>query len=294
LVVFTALAYVVGVVVDGIADRLFGRLLARKRLRSNGDGPLDEETFALLRRRALSRDDGLSRFMEYQRSRQRIARDAALNLLILLPVGAWFLWYTGEAKALQVAVFTVATVGGIAAALSTEDRLRRRYEEHLSDAPVTELIVSSEPTRAAAVCMRLGHGDVSFLLVGTREAEGPVRWTFPKGHVEVGESFAEAAVREAREEAGVRGRADQDQLAPYLFPAGPDSKAVIVVPILVEVARSGPPSEPGRPMRWCTAPEAKALLEVNREPAFRGQHTAVIDEVLARISRWRHGTGLRI
>lgn len=42
------------------------------------------------------------------------------------------------------------------------------------------------------------------LLVSARK--DPRQWIFPKGHVEPGESAAEAALREMREEAGVDGK----------------------------------------------------------------------------------------
>ena len=45
--------------------------------------------------------------------------------------------------------------------------------------------------------------DRLILLISTREGK---RWQLPKGHVEAGESPAQAAVREIREETGVAGR----------------------------------------------------------------------------------------
>lgn len=56
-------------------------------------------------------------------------------------------------------------------------------------------------THAGAVVFRMAHGVPRYLLV---EANGTQdRWVFPKGHVEDGETAADAAVREVAEEAGV-------------------------------------------------------------------------------------------
>jgi 8-oxo-dGTP diphosphatase len=62
-----------------------------------------------------------------------------------------------------------------------------------------------EPAIAAAVIVR----DGSVLLVRRRVAEDSLSWQFPAGKVEPGESAREAAVREAREEAGVMSASGQ-------------------------------------------------------------------------------------
>ena len=43
-------------------------------------------------------------------------------------------------------------------------------------------------------------------LIGRRTRRGELEWVLPKGHLEPGESAAEAAVREVEEETGIRGR----------------------------------------------------------------------------------------
>ena len=58
--------------------------------------------------------------------------------------------------------------------------------------------------QAGAVVYRIARGEAAFLLVRARRTPG--QWILPKGHLEAGESPAEAALREAREEAGVIGR----------------------------------------------------------------------------------------
>lgn len=52
--------------------------------------------------------------------------------------------------------------------------------------------------------MRLDGEEPQVLLVTAKR--NPKRWIFPKGHVEKGETAEEAALREAREEAGVVGK----------------------------------------------------------------------------------------
>ena len=62
----------------------------------------------------------------------------------------------------------------------------------------------SRSTHAGAVVFKLTDQGPRFLLV---EASGRRdRWVFPKGHVENGETAADTAQREVREEAGVRAR----------------------------------------------------------------------------------------
>jgi len=57
----------------------------------------------------------------------------------------------------------------------------------------------TDPTIAAAVVPHAGR----VLLVRRTSPAGPLVWTFPSGKLEPGESAAEAAAREAMEEAGV-------------------------------------------------------------------------------------------
>jgi 8-oxo-dGTP pyrophosphatase MutT (NUDIX family) len=58
--------------------------------------------------------------------------------------------------------------------------------------------------QAGAVVYRRGEDGFRVLLVRARK--NPTDWIFPKGHIEDDETPAEAAVREAEEEAGVTGR----------------------------------------------------------------------------------------
>ena len=57
--------------------------------------------------------------------------------------------------------------------------------------------------QAGAIVVRRGRIGPRILLVTARR--NPDNWIFPKGHIEKGESRRDAALREAREEAGVKG-----------------------------------------------------------------------------------------
>jgi 8-oxo-dGTP pyrophosphatase MutT (NUDIX family) len=58
--------------------------------------------------------------------------------------------------------------------------------------------------QAGAIVVRAGKTEPRILLVTARR--NPNNWIFPKGHVESGETLKAAAVREAREEAGIEGK----------------------------------------------------------------------------------------
>lgn len=58
------------------------------------------------------------------------------------------------------------------------------------------------------------HGERVEVCLVTSMKKG--RWIFPKGVVEYGETHAEAALKEAWEEAGLRGRITQPPLGAYL------------------------------------------------------------------------------
>jgi 8-oxo-dGTP pyrophosphatase MutT (NUDIX family) len=49
------------------------------------------------------------------------------------------------------------------------------------------------------------HDEQLALIIGHMDRRGRVRWTFPKGHIEVGERTEQTAVREIAEETGIRG-----------------------------------------------------------------------------------------
>ena len=119
--------------------------------------------------------------------------------------------------------------------------------------------------QAGAIVFRTDGPSPRVLLVRARR--NPADWIFPKGHVESGESSAEAALREAREEAGVSGTVET-LLKPVLtFRSGKDTIAVEYY--LVRLTADGPSPE-GRDKQWLSVadaveqirfPDAKQLLK---------------------------------
>jgi 8-oxo-dGTP pyrophosphatase MutT (NUDIX family) len=54
--------------------------------------------------------------------------------------------------------------------------------------------------------VRNEDGTASGALIGRLDRRGRLRWSLPKGHVEVGETTEQAAIREVEEETGISGR----------------------------------------------------------------------------------------
>ncbi len=106
---------------------------------------------------------------------------------------------------------------------------------------------------AGALVFRRIDGIVHLLIVRSSDGQN---WLFPKGHIEEGETAEEAALREAREEAGVDGR--------VIAPIGTSEytrkgKQITVEFFLVEY-RGTCESDEAREQRWCTCEEALELL----------------------------------
>ena len=59
-------------------------------------------------------------------------------------------------------------------------------------------------TSAGGVIYRIHQGQIQTALIHVRK-----RWGLPKGHVEEGERIDQTAVREVREETGLKGRVDE-------------------------------------------------------------------------------------
>ena len=105
--------------------------------------------------------------------------------------------------------------------------------------------------------------DGRVLLVKVRNLQGRVLWTFPKGHVEPGETPRRAAVREVEEETGYRCRI----LAPLTVVRYRFTRAGRLVAKRVRWYWMRPQAKAGRPdpdevlgLRWAAPEDAKARL----------------------------------
>ena len=99
--------------------------------------------------------------------------------------------------------------------------------------------------QAGGIAFRGAGRDLSILLVTSKKQPG--FWIFPKGHIEPGETAAEAGVRETEEEAGVTG----DLLGPVGAPLEYDwnGKRYSVQYFLIRATSESPASD-GRHIAW--------------------------------------------
>lgn len=120
--------------------------------------------------------------------------------------------------------------------------------------------------KACAVPFRRRNGSVEFCIVSSRRDNG--RWTFPKGSVEADETAREAALKEAHEEAGVRGRLVGDPLGAY--PIDKYGRQLWVAVFLMEVQAEDAEwlESDERERRWVGPQEARVLLKSREHRRF--------------------------
>jgi 8-oxo-dGTP pyrophosphatase MutT (NUDIX family) len=141
------------------------------------------------------------------------------------------------------------------------------------------------PFQVAAICYRRRGVSIEFLLVNTN---GGSKWTFPKGDPDRSMSHSQAAQREAREEAGVRGSIEPRHFHLYLHSKGvfwksPGVREFVVKAFLMEVEQAGHPEEELRNPTWFSPDEAKKILAKGREVKYAHELQAVVDRALEQI-----------
>ena len=136
-------------------------------------------------------------------------------------------------------------------------KLRAIYRTLRPAGPKADLV-------AAVAVRERAAGGVEFLLVRTSNGQ---RWTLPKGHRDRGETLAEAAAREAAEEAGVAGTVDAEPFAHYRYPAAGGGWQLVAA-FRLHVDRDGLPAEPRRDPAWFGLETARSRLAAGREPGY--------------------------
>lgn len=141
-------------------------------------------------------------------------------------------------------------------------------------APVREIYrrltgaARGRPVAAAVAMRRRSAGGVEYLLVRTSNGG---RWTFPKGHCELGETLADAAAREAVEEAGAHGHVDREPFAYYRY-----GRQDVVAAFRLTVQREARPMEDHRDPTWFGLEAARSRLAAGHDRGFGEQMERVL------------------
>jgi ADP-ribose pyrophosphatase YjhB (NUDIX family) len=114
----------------------------------------------------------------------------------------------------------------------------------------------SRVRQAGGIVIKKSGQRRSVLLV--RAKKDPTVWIFPKGHVEEGETAAEAALRETREEAGVKGEVVKAVGGPLEFNNG---RYDVTVQYFLIRPKSESAETDGREKRWFAVDDALDVLQ---------------------------------
>lgn len=117
--------------------------------------------------------------------------------------------------------------------------------------------------QVAALVYRYQGENIEVLLITSR---GTGRWIVPKGWPIPGRSSAQAALREAYEEAGVRGTAEANAIGSYEYkkydlPEGQNLFTVEVFPVLFSHQEKKWPEKQQRQYEWVSQQEAAARVD---------------------------------
>ncbi len=140
----------------------------------------------------------------------------------------------------------------------------------MNTARMTDFLRDTSALRAqvAALCWRMHRGQVQVLLITSRDTK---RWVLPKGWPVDGLTAAAAAVREAWEEAGVKGQITAEPLGCYGYDkvVGPDAALPCVVTVFgmrVKTVANRFPEQKQRRRKWFSQSGAALLVA---EPALQ-------------------------
>lgn len=125
--------------------------------------------------------------------------------------------------------------------------------------------------QAGAIVVR-GAADAAEVLI-VRAKKNPTDWIFPKGHIESGETAAQAAVRELLEEGGVLGEAEELVGVSQLRSG---ARELEVSYFRVRYSGDGVASE-DRERRWVSFSVAKTLLTYRDAQ----QYVAIVERLVS-------------
>jgi 8-oxo-dGTP pyrophosphatase MutT (NUDIX family) len=132
------------------------------------------------------------------------------------------------------------------------------------------------PQQAAAIPFRRREGAAEICLVTTIRAG---RWTVPKGFIDPGETAPETAVKEAREEAGVRGRVVGGPVGYYDIAKQGGRYRVAVYLMHVDRVDDAWEEQSLRQRRWVSVRRAEKLLAGRPvEAVFRQASARIVSE----------------
>jgi len=275
-----ALAYVIGIFIDRVADSFY------RIFRYSYDKPLPE-TVGKMRLRIMHDSEGMAKFLDYQRSRLRIARATVFNLFLTILVGSyWLVQHPNSNDMYVVRLMIVIGVFALVISLIAARRIDKAQMSRLNEAYeiVTETKENNDMSQqvVAAVCYRRKNSEIEFLLVRTKNGK---HWTFPKGHVKQKppEMPWFAASREAGEEAGVSGSIEKELFTCYAYRKGKKAKEDVVAAYLMLVESERKPHEHGRDPQWFTPELAVKKLAKRREEKYVREHQRVVQEAMARL-----------
>lgn len=142
---------------------------------------------------------------------------------------------------------------------STTEQLFERLRRMFGAAPAK--------TQSAALPWRIKKNSLEVMLITSRETG---RWIVPKGWPEPDEPLAECAKREAFEEAGIRGRIDEEPLGSFFYDKTASDGMVTRCEVhlfAMEVVESEKrwPEKSERNRRWLTPEDAAGRVA---EPAL--------------------------
>ena len=117
--------------------------------------------------------------------------------------------------------------------------------------------------QAAVIPYRIRNARVEVALVTTADGKG---WIVPKGSIDAGERPRDAAIREADEEAGLKGVVGRKPLGRYLYIKRNERRRVHVFAMRVTAVRDRWLEDHIRRRRWMRLREARRRLQKELQP----------------------------